>query len=631
MPSRGAVAFAMLAVALGALAVASAASPARAADRPNVLWITAEDISPNMGCYGDSYAVTPNIDRLATQGVLYTNAFATIGVCAPARSTLITGMYPPSIGSQHMRCQGKIPAGVRFYPEYLRDLGYYCTNNSKTDYNLPMRKGAWDENSNKAHWRKRKEGQPFFAIFNFTTCHESQIRISEKAYEERVKDFKPQELHDPAKAPLPPYHPDAPEVRRDWARYADMITYMDKQVGHILKQLEDDGLAEDTIVFFYSDHGAGMPRSKRWLYDSSLRVPLIIRFPEKYKHLAPADAPQAGARTDRLASFIDFAPTLLSLCGLKQPEHMQGQAFLGEHAAPPRQYVHGFRDRMDDRYDMIRCVRDGRYKYIRNFMPQHPWFGHDQYISYMYQMPTMRVWQQLYDEGKLDPVQAMWFKPKPVEELYDTQADPHEINNLAGHAEHAEALSRMRGELKRWMFEIKDLGLLPEADMRSRFGNTPEYDAVRADPDAYPMEKIFAAAELASERNPENVPKLVGLLARSNDPAERWWGAVGLTALGKDADRGRALDALREAVHEPSPSVRVMAAAALANIGHVDEALPVLAEGLQDENDWVRLRAANLLDQLNEKARPVLDAIKAAEKDKNDYVQRVVKHTLEAF
>lgn len=594
--------------------------------RPNILWITCEDISPNIGCYGDEYAVTPNIDALAKQGVRYTNAFAPIGVCAPARSCLITGMYPPSIGSQHMRCRGTLPEYVRGYAEYLRKAGYYATNNSKTDYNWKHPKSTWDQCNRQAHWRNRpSKDQPFFAIFNFTTCHESQIRLPEKAYRNRTKDFKPDELHDPAKARVPPYHPDTPEVRKDWARYADMITYMDKQVGDILRQLDEDRLADDTIVWYYSDHGAGMPRSKRWLYDSSIRVPLIVRFPEEYRRLSPEGA-RPGSVTDRLVSFIDFGPTALSLAGVKIPDHMQGRAFLGTQAASPRQYIYGFRDRMDERYDMVRCVRDKRYKYIRNFMPHKPWFGPEQYINYMYQMPTMRVWQRLYDEGKLEGPQRSFFEPKPIEELYDTQADQDEVNNLASSPDHQGTLKRLRTACREWQIRIVDLGLLPEGDLRSRFGGQPEYEAARKDPSSYPLKRLLDAADLANQRDPRNASKLLKLLARDRDPAERWWGAVGLVALGTGARP--ALDALSEAIHEPSPSVRVMAAKALCNLGEVKEALPVLVNGLQDENPWVRLRAANILDQLDEKARPAVGAMRKALKDTNGYVGRTIGKAL---
>ncbi|MBN1345348.1 MAG: sulfatase-like hydrolase/transferase [Phycisphaerae bacterium] len=606
------------------LAAAEGARDVRPSDRPNILWITCEDISPNLGCYGDPYAVTPNLDHLAAQGVRYDNAFAPIGVCAPARSCIITGMYPPSIGTQHMRCKGTLPPEIHCFPEYLRQAGYYCTNNAKTDYNFKHPEAAWDECNRRAHWRKRGKGQPFFAVFNYTSCHESQIRLLEGEYQKRTANFKPGERHDPAKAPVPPYHPDTPEVRKDWARYYDMITFMDKQVGGLLGDLDADGLADDTIVMFYSDHGAGMPRSKRWLYDSSLRVPMLVRFPEKYRYLAPG-AP--GSATDRLVSFVDLAPTVLSLAGVQVPSYMQGEAFLGKQAAEPRRYVYGYRDRMDERYDMIRCVRDKRYKYIHNYMPHHPWFHH-QHISYMYQIPTMRVWQRLADEGKLTgPAAVFMAKTKPPEELYDTQADPWEVRNLASDPNHRDTLERLRKAHVDWVMEIRDLGFLPEADLRTRFGGRAPYEAVRKTPEAYPLERILAAADLASRMQPEALPKLLALL-KDKDAAVRYWAVVGLSALGDKA--GPAAEAVAGELKDSSPEVRIIAAELLCRLGRVSEGLPVLIDGLTNENEWVRLRAANLLDHLDEKARPAFDAMTRASKapKQNPYVNRVLDHAL---
>jgi N-sulfoglucosamine sulfohydrolase len=573
--------------------------------RPNILWVTCEDISPNLGCYGDSYAVTPNLDQLATQGVRYTHAFAPIGVCAPSRSTLILGAFATSAGTHPMRCTGPRPDYLRCFPEFLRDAGWYTSNNSKTDYNFASPKAAWDENSAKAHWRGRKPGQRFFSVFNFVSCHESQIRTGDAA--------KRAPIHDPAKAPIPPYHPDTPEVRRDWARYADNITTMDRQVGAVLKELEEDGLADDTIVFYFSDHGAGMPRSKRWLYDSSLRVPMIIRFPEKWKHLSPS-AP--GTTSDRLVSFVDYGPTVLSLAGVKASAHLQGKPFLGEAAEKPREFVHGFRDRMDERYDMLRAVRDRRWKYIRNFRPDQPW---SQMISYMYEMPTMKVWQRLHDEGKLNDVQDRFFRTKPAEELYDTEADPWEVRNLADDPARRETLERMRGELRRWVLEIRDLGFLPEAELRTRFGSTPPHLAVRQDPKSYPLEKVFDAASLASLGDPKSVE-----LLDDSDSAVRYWGAVGCRVMGDKAKA--AAEKLLKALADASPSVRIAAADALSGLGRLEEALPVLARGLKDENEWARLHAATVLDGLGAKAAPVREAIRAASNDKNEYVKRVIEH-----
>jgi uncharacterized sulfatase len=565
-----------------------------AQDRPNILWITCEDISPNLGCYGDAYARTPNLDAFAKQGLRYTKAFAPIGVCAPSRSTLILGVMAPTVGSQLMRCQTKLPGAIRPFPAYLD--GYYRANNVKTDYNFEAPKGSWDESSGKAHWRNRKPGQPFFAVFNLTSCHESQIRIPEAAHRKRVEGFEP---HDPAKAPVPPYHPDTPEVRQDWARYADGITRMDVEAGRILRELEEDGLAKNTIVFFFSDHGAGMPRSKRWLYDSSLRVPMIVRFP---------DGQGAGTTSDRLISFVDYGPTVLSLAGVKPPAHMQGRPFLGAHEAPPREVVFGFRDRMDERVDLLRCARDAKYKYIRNYMPHRPWAQH---VSYMYEMPTMRAWKKAYDAGTLNADQRRFFETKPFEELYDCDADPHELKNLAGDPAMAGTIDRLRKATDAWMVETRDLGLLPEPDLRTRFGDAHAYDAVRQKPESYPLEKLMAAA---AERDPA---KLIAL-TRDVDPAARFWGVTGLLAIGyKDP-------ALQEALKDPAPAVRIAAAEAVGS----EEALAVLEKALKDPLPSTRHYALLAIDALGAKAAPLKEAVKALENETYEYAKRVAGHIL---
>lgn len=439
------------------------AQEVRREDRPNFLWISTEDISPDLGCYGDSYAVTPHLDRLASEGVRYNNVFSHSGVCAPTRSGIITGMYPTTIGTHHMRCAGVPPREVKCFPEYLRAAGYYCTNNVKTDYQFDPPMTAWDECSTNAHWRNRPKDKPFFAVVNLTTTHESQIRNHSDAMLQQLADLGPTERHDPAQAKLPPYYPDTPRVRQDWARYYDLITLMDRQVRQVLDELEQDGLAEDTIVWFWADHGRGLPRAKRWIYDSGLRVPLIIRVPPRWRKLAMPDHPEAvaaGTVNDDLIAFVDFAPTMLSLAGVDIPSHMQGRAFLGRRRAKPREYIFAARDRMDEAYDLIRAVRDKRFKYIRNYM----WYvtrGQD--IRYMNEMPTMQEMRRLHAEGKLEGPQNQYFEPtKPIEELYDVVADPHEVRNLAGDPAYAEALARLRKVHEEWYRDTQDVGLIPE-------------------------------------------------------------------------------------------------------------------------------------------------------------------------
>ncbi|MCH5374289.1 MAG: sulfatase, partial [Planctomycetes bacterium] len=303
---------------IAAVAVFSGRMALAAPDqRPNILWLSCEDISPNLGCYGDPHAVTPELDRLASQGVRFSNAFVTAGVCAPCRATIISGVYQTTLGTHHMRCQATYPDAIRLFPAYVRQAGYYCTNNSKTDYQITrMPKDAWDESSGKAHWRNRPSSdQPFFAVFNYTGCHESGIADTAK-YQRVTKDLPPSHRHDPDQLVLPPYYPDTPIVREDWKRYYDVVSAMDQWAGGLLKELEEDGLADNTIVFFWSDHGVGLPRAKRWLYDSGMHIPLIVRIPERFR-CGPQGRP--GTVDDELVSTIDFAPTVLNLAGLEIP------------------------------------------------------------------------------------------------------------------------------------------------------------------------------------------------------------------------------------------------------------------------------------------------------------------------
>ena len=459
---------------------------------PNILWIVAEDHGPHHGSYGDAYAVTPNLDRLATEGARFTRAFAVTPVCAPARSGIITGMYPTSIGSHHMRSTAVPPPDVKGFTERLRATGYFTTNNAKTDYNfspwLPTETrravreaplGLWDRNGEHAHWRNRAPGQPFFSVFNLGASHEGQVRMPDDRFAERTAGLAPADRHDPAAAPLPPYYPDVPEARRDIARYYDLVTVMDAEAGEILAALEADGLADDTVVFFYGDHGWGLPRGKRWVYDSGLRVPLLVCWPGRV---------EPGTVRSDLVSFIDFAPTLLSLAGVTVPEHMQGRVFLGGDAAPEPEHLFFTRDRMDETFDRIRAVRDRRYKYIRNFAPELPYA---QRIAYMDLMPTMQAWRRASAAGELEGAQRHFMAgTKPEEELYDTETDPHEVVNLAGDPAHADRLAQMRTALEGWIVATRDLGEIPETDLARRFRPDGVYQTAEL-PEADPPGGMF--------------------------------------------------------------------------------------------------------------------------------------------
>jgi len=571
---------------------------AEARPRPNILWITSEDNGPHLGAYGDEYADTPNIDRLASQGMIYLNAWSNAPVCAPARTAIISGMYPPSTGSEHMRSMTRLPAEMKMYPQYLWEAGFYCTNNSKEDYNLEKPGAVWDQSSGKAHWKNRNPGQPFFAIFNFTVSHESQIRL---------RPHTP--VHDPAKVRLPAYHPDTPEVRQDWAQYCDKVTEMDAQVGRVLRELESSGLAEETIVFYYADHGSGMPRSKRWPYNSGLHVPLVVYVPEKLKHLAPGDY-VPGGKTDRLVGFVDLAPTVLSIAGIRPPAHMQGHAFLGEHPAPEQPYAYGFRGRMDERYDMVRSVRDKRYVYVRNYMP-HKIYG--QFVAYMFQTPTTRVWKDLYDQGKLAPPKTFFWETKPAEELYDLETDPDEVNNLAGSPEHQETLLRLRKAQQDLAIQIRDVGFLPEGEIHARSEGSTPYE-MGHDDRKYPMKKIMATAELASSLKKDAAGALIQAFG-DEDSAVRYWAAMGILVRGPDAV-GAARDSLQAALGDASPYVRIVAAEALGRYGSDEDAaraLQVLVElAPVDTNGlYASVLALNALDAMDERARPAADAIRA--------------------
>jgi arylsulfatase A-like enzyme len=620
-------------VLLGGLAAACclpgpcpAAEPARPATqgRPNILWITCEDLSPVLGCYGDRQAITPNLDRLAAEGVRYTRAYANASVCSPARSTLITGMYAVSLGTQHLRSVLPLPPEVRPFPVYLRRAGYYCTNNFKEDYQFKTPPETWDESSRRAHWRKRKPGQPFFSVFNFMTTHQSRIRFKEKQIPAMAR-LKPGQRHDPAKMALPPYYPDTPLVRRDVARVYDLATAMDYQVGDLLKQLEEDGLADDTIVFFYSDGGTGMPRHKRFLHDSGIHVPLIIRFPEKYKHLAPA-AP--GSTTDRLVSFVDFAPTVLSLAGIKVPKIMQGVPLLGPQAGKPRKYVFAFRDRVDEVYEMSRAVTDGRYELIENYMPHRPRMQRSTFSEIT---NTRKELRRLAAEGKLTGAAKELMSPtKPRLELYDTTQDPYNVHNLADSPEHRGTVERLHARLCRWMIDTRDTGLLPEPEMFRRSAGRSPYTMART-PGKFPVEAVLAAAELVGA-GPETRPKQAALLAHA-DPAVRFWAAVGLLAQGTAARPAE--EKLAAALRDRCPEVRCTAAEALVKLGRRKEAVPVLMAGLEQKDVYSRLYAAITLGQLGPEVRLDLDAVaKAIEANraKGDYpmfIRWALGHVLE--
>ncbi len=569
------------------IAIAGAAEPA--GRRPNILWITSEDHGPQLGCYGDAYASTPNVDGLAARGIRFTHVWSCAPVCAPARTTLISGLYPTSTGSEHMRSMVPFPSGKQMFPQLLRAAGYYCTNNAKEDYNLTQPGKVWDESARTAHWKNRAGDQPFFAVFNSERSHESRIRS---------RPHTP--VHDPAGVRVPAYHPDTPEVRRDWAQYYDALSAADADAGVRLRELEEAGLADKTIVFYFADHGAGMPRSKRWPCDSGLHVPLVIYIPEAFRELRPVDY-SPGGKSDRLVSFIDFAPTVLSLAGVRPPEWLQGRAFLGPYAAPPPEYLHGFRGRMDERYDLVRSVTDGRFVYLRNYMP-HEIYG--QHVSYMFETPTTQVWKKLHDGGQLTAAQEIFWNVKPAEELYDLSSDPDEVRNLAGTPEHSATLKQLRAAQQAHANRILDVGFLPEGEIHRRSKGTTPYDMAR-DGMSYPFDRVFAAAELAASRDPAPLPKLLAAVA-DTDSAVRYWATLGLLVRGQ-ASVAAGHAELVAALEDSSPDVRIVAAEALTGYGGAADRAPALRL-LLDLADWSRndvfvsMAALNALDAVEDRA-----------------------------
>jgi uncharacterized sulfatase len=577
------------------------------ASRPNILWLSTEDMSPHLGCYGDDHARTPNIDELASQGVLYKNAFVPAPVCAVCRTAIITGVYAPSLGTHHMRSRVRLPKDIRCFTEYLREAGYYCTNNAKEDYNFRTPKTAWDESSGRAHWQHRTHpDQPFFAVFNYTGTHESSVRGDEPKYSQTIASLSPQERFDPLALTLPPYYPDTPKVREHWARYYNTISALDKWIGERLAELDAAGLADDTIIVFWSDHGAGLPRAKRWLYDSGLHVPLIVRMPEKFRESQPG---AAGVQADRLVSLIDLGPTMLNLCGLPIPRYMQGQAFLGPKLPRQRQFIFASRDRMDESYDCSRAIRTKRYKYIRNFMPWRPWAQHGEYPE---NNDMMRELRRLHAAGELTPEQARFMQPaKPAEEFYDLQNDPHELHNLATAASRPTEVEPLAQECLHMMHAIRDLGVVSESRMQQR--RQPPYSMFRERPaptvaadgktrDRSAYKDLLTTANVAT-RTPFKDPRLLAREGRYWEFEKRdldsYWHVITVGWHSTPQTRAADVATLEEGLKLPSRGPQIAAAEMLARLGRADRAADALLDVYENaDSPWDQIAAANAIDLL---------------------------------
>ena len=600
---------------------------ANAAQAPNILWLSAEDISTHIGSYGDQRAITPHIDQLASEGVRYSHAFTTAGVCAPCRSGIITGMYQTTLGTHHMRCSATLPEHIKPFPYYMSQSGYFCTNNSKQDYQFKTPEGTWDHSNSKAHWRLRRDKtQPFFAVFNFGGCHESGI-TNESKYKTVTKDLNKTDRQDPNKLTLPPYFPDTPVVREDWKRNYELITAMDQWAAKLIQQLKDDGLYESTIIVFWSDHGVGLPRSKRWLYNSGTHIPLVVRIPEAFRTKGQG---KPGTISSTLVSSIDFGPTMMNLAGIEIPEHVQGQPFLGRNLPDPRQYVYACRDRMDERYDIIRTVRNHRYLYVRNYEPLKTYY---QYMNTPEQGATMQELRRLHKSGELPPEAEIYFSPtKPVEELYDYLNDPHNLKNLASDPKHAKTVNTLRQAHLHWTQDTKDLGLIPEPIIAERAIKLGSEHAILRQTDSDSYNKNLSAVAIAASSGPTAMKQLLHA-SRDADSAIRYWGAIGMGNIGEPA-----LEAAEEQMtfmlKDDSSAVRTAAARALCRMEQPDKALPVLINELTNGAQWERLHAAIVLDEIDDKALPVAEQMKQGlnyQKDFNSqgkYRVRVINRAL---
>jgi arylsulfatase A-like enzyme len=565
-------------------------------DRPNILWLVSEDNSVSwVGCYGNPYAQTPNIDHLAAEGFQYMHAYASAPVCAPSRSTWITGINALSMGTHPMRSRYQIPHDqIAYFPDLLKSNGYTVGNCRKTDYNIGGRddNDCWD-NTGQVDWQVLKQNQPFFQVINFSASHES------RAFGEVGNTD-----HDPTLTTLRAYHPDLPAIRQNYAHYHDAVAKMDAEIGAALQALEKSGMSQDTIVIYNSDHGGVLPRSKRFLFSSGLHCPLIVRIPARYKALWPA--PQIGAQIDRLVSFVDMPKTWLGITSTPVPTTMQGTTFLGNTTEPEPEFCFSFRGRMDERNENARSVTDGRYLYIRNYMPYAPWM---QQLGFLWKMKATQVWMKHAASGNASELEARFFKPKGwTEELYDVSRDPDNINNLIESPEYQTVAAIMRTGLRQWQTEIFDAGLLPESESvrRAAEHGLTIYEMVR-DPKLYNLPALLNAADGALTTDITELPKLRALLS-SSDSGLRYWGIVGCFLLNDVESAQIALD-------DESHEVRVMAAWMLIKNGRQAEGLKVLRSMLA-EKSYATLKILNIIDWIGADAAPLLPLIDSLKLDK---------------
>jgi N-sulfoglucosamine sulfohydrolase len=570
------------------------------AERPNILWLTFEDTGTyDFGCYGNTIVQTPNADALAARGIRFTNASSCGPQCSPARSTIISGCWATTYANDHHRSGRLLPEDQYFFPKLMRETGYFCTNNSKTDYNVAgdqwkrMINEVWDDCSTKATYNDsaRKSEQPFFAVFNNTFCHMGRVASVRS-------DHRTPRRIDPGDVDLPPHLPDLPEIRDDMAWHMESVEAVDVWLGKHLQALADKGLADDTIVFFFSDHGGTLPRGKAFPQETGYRIPFLAWFPPKWEHLSPQTM---GNTSDRLIGFVDLAPTVLSMAGISTPEYMDGEAFFGTQTETPREYQFNFRGNTGIHWDPVRTASDGRYKYIRNYTPYKP---NALRQSYQWLMPANLAYDRHYFHGDCKPEHQYHFDYEPTEALYDLQSDPWELNNLADKTDYQTHLVRLRNETSNWVRNIRDLGFIPST-LRTKSDAVSLYEWVRET--NYPLDTLIEAAETASMGDVDNVDKLTEYLD-SDKPEIRFWGASGFTTL---AQRGLLTDmpaAMQALLLDTNPEVACTAAEAYCWLDQQSIGMPVLVEHAKDQRKFGP--ALSALEELREKARPCIPAMK---------------------
>jgi len=590
-----------------ALLLALIGTSAFAEDRPNILWLTCEDNNVNwVGCYGNPFADTPNIDKLATEGFQYMHCYANAPVCAPMRCTWITGVHALSMGTHPMRSRYPIPhETIKYYPDLLKKAGYYVGNAKKTDYNIGGRedKSAWD--TNKVDWNELKKNQPFFMVINSTKSHES------KAFGD-VNNT----THSPADVRLAKYHPDIPDIRKNYAHYHDQMKKMDADIGKALADLDASGMADNTIVIHNSDHGGVIARSKRFLFNSGSHCPLIIRIPDKFKQLRPAEP---GTQVDQIVSFIDMTKTWLRICGAETPDYLQGKVFLGPDTET-RDYHVSFRGRMDERCDNVRAIRDGKLLYIRNYMPYAPW---GQELNYLWKMKATQAWEQYHLAGKTNSVTGRFFGTKPMEELYDTSVDPDNVNNLINDPKHAADIARLSKSLDQWQLEMFDSGLLPETEVvkRSEESGKTIYELVR-DPGLYNLKAYQSASAKALQQDPANLPMFYENL-KATDSGIRYWAIVGCFNLQPTTqlDMGR----IRKSLSDESHHVRAMAAWILYRGGDKKSA-EACWNDLLANSSYASLKILNIIDWIGDGTESYMAAMAKCEFSHQGYVPKMLEY-----